>query len=94
VKPASETWRRKYPRLARYASVCHICSEPIAEGTQIAYSPGRAADHWACYLNGAAERRGPNDYSPKENTVGIPARVGISDRARRDFEILQNMHRT
>ncbi len=89
VDTERKSWRRKYPRRARYPGTCQLCSEPIAEGAEIAWSPGRAPDHWRCYVEGSSIRRGPNEYMQRENTVGIPERVGLSERARKDLASLK-----
>lgn len=90
----AKTWRRKYPRTARFPGTCTICDEGIAVGVEIAWAPGRMIDHWKCYLLGHQARRGPNEYRPKDNVIGVPERPGLSERARRDLEILRNASST
>ena len=86
-------WRRKYPRRARFNGSCSICDEPFEKGTEIAWSPGRSADHWSCYIDGHKERRDPAYHpGPRENVIGIPVRPGLSSRAQRDMELLRRLH--
>jgi hypothetical protein len=88
-------WRRKYPRKAKFAGQCSMCGESFPTGADIAWSPGRKADHWDCYIRGHAEKRGKDEYRLPENIIrSAPARPGISDRARQDLEALKRARRT
>ena len=53
------SWRRKFERTALYAGTCSLCGVSFNQGVQIAWSPGRGADHWKCYVDGVPETRDP-----------------------------------
>lgn len=93
-----KTWKRKYPIIAKYATRCRICREPINVGDRIAYKPNYPADHWNCYTGTLIEKGrqdsgfdGSRQYASKFFSGG--GSRGFSDRAKRDMEIIARVRK-